>query len=258
FDAVLHKYNHAGLIDYGALKRDRGALDSYLASLASLSAKALERAPMGEAIAFYLNAYNAIMIDIVLRHYPIEKKTFLSFYPAQSVRQIDGVFDGIRTRVAGRELTLDDIEHRCLRREFKEPRIHFALVCAARGCPALAQEAYRGAVLGEQLDSAASRFFRDRSKNRFDEASRRVEVSSILRWYGDDFRGAKGLAPFRSYPEPEASILSIFAAFDPEFAAAAAVSGVAGNEPPSPLRPWKVEYLDYDWTLNDYAPSEAK
>ena len=93
-------------------------------------------------------------------------------------------------RAAGRELTLDEVEHEIVRKEFQEPRIHFALVCAAVSRPPLRREAYTGDRLDAQLEEQARRFLGDRGKNRVDAVSGTVFVSPIFVWYRDDFGGS--------------------------------------------------------------------
>ncbi len=117
-------------------------------------------------------------------HYPI-RAPWLTLQPRNSIRQIDGVWTKLTWRAAGRTLTLDDIEHRILRPEFKEPRVHFAINCASVGCPPLAAEPYRAATLDAQLDAAARRYLASAQGLRIQGDT--VLVSKILEWYGEDF-----------------------------------------------------------------------
>ena len=134
-------------------------------------------------------------------------------------------------RAAGRELTLDEVEHEIVRKEFQEPRIHFALVCAAVSCPPLRREAYAGDRLDAQLEEQARRFLGDREKNRVDAASGTVFVSPIFVWYRDDFGGsnaALGRYLARSWPQgPERDLL------------------LSGR--------FRLRETDYDWRLNGVA-----
>jgi hypothetical protein len=127
----------------------------------------------------------------------------------------------------GGSVSLDDIENGTLRADFREPRIHFALVCASRSCPALRGEAYRAADLDRQLDEQARAFLADPTKNRFDPATNTLHLSSIFKWFRADFEAAAG-----SLPAYVGGYLS-----DPR----AAAPGV------------RIEFLDYDWSLNDQA-----
>ena len=130
--------------------------------------------------------------------------------------------------VRGRQLSLDDIEHQILRRELDEPRIHFAIVCASRSCPVLRDEAYRAQDLDAQLDDAARRFVRDRSRNWFDAATNTFHASSIFKWFRGDFERRAG------------SLASFLARYADDAAAAALRTGGV-----------RIEFLDYDWSLNE-------
>lgn len=247
YDSVLARFVRDSRVDYAALAADRAQLDRYLDWLASVSASEFQGWSEAEQIAYLINAYNAYTIKTILRHYPIEGGGLLNrvLYPDNSIRQIDGAFDGIRHRVAGREMTLDDIEHEHLRKDYHEPRLHFALVCAAVSCPPLRRAAYRGERLDEQLDDQGRRFLNDPQHNRFDRERGRVQLSKILEWYGEDFRG---YTPESGYAGSEATrgVLAFVSRYLPEPVAAFLERGE-----------YRVEFLDYDWTLNDQAVAAA-
>jgi hypothetical protein len=139
-DTVLADFVQDGRVDYAALKVGRGVLDRYLSRVAAVTDEEFASWPKGEQLAYLINAYNAYVLETVIDNYPIEGSSFFKkltspkrfAFPSNSVRHIDGVFDGIKHRVAGSEMTLDDIEHGTLRSEYNDPRIHFALVCAGR------------------------------------------------------------------------------------------------------------------------------
>ena len=135
-------------------------------------------------------------------------------------------------------MTLDDIEHKILRPEFKEPRVHFAINCASVGCPPLAGEPYRAATLDAQLDAATRRYLASPQGLRIE--GRTLRVSRIFEWYGDDF--VARFAPDRAgQPDRvERAVLGLVAQFGPPEAAALAHTPTA-----------RVRFLDYDWSLND-------
>jgi hypothetical protein len=141
--------------------------------------------------------------------------------------------------VAGRELTLDDIEHVWLRSVLREPRIHFALVCAAKSCPPLRREAYVAERIDAQLDDQAARFLNDPAFNRFERGAGRVALSSILSWFGEDFAG---FAPATGYigTSAERGSLAFAARFLPAQVAAWLRDGT-----------YEIAYNEYDWSLND-------
>lgn len=148
-----------GSVDYERLKRDRAPLDRFMDRAARLDPGELAAWSRAEQVAFWVNVYNAFTLQVVLDHHPIRARGLRSLlYPNRSIRQIPGVWDRITRTVAGREVTLDGIEHDVLRTDFDEPRIHFALVCAARSCPWLRTEPYRGDQLDEQFADQVRRY----------------------------------------------------------------------------------------------------
>lgn len=178
WDRIVSTYVDAdGRVAYRALaQNDRAALDDYLRALA-------EAKPDGWAesaqIAFWLNAYNAIIVAGVLDGYSPEsffgRKRFFGFYERV---------------VAGESRSPEDIEHGILRAKFAEPRIHFALVCASTSCPKLRREAFDSASLESQLQDQTRTFLEDPARNRF--APRVVRISMIFRWFEEDFAEAAG------------------------------------------------------------------
>ncbi len=128
-------------------------------------------------------------------------------------------------------MSLNEIENKILRAEFHEPRIHFAIVCASKSCPKLQSEAYRASDLDAQLERAAREFARDPAKNRYDASSQELQLSSIFKWFREDFETASGSLPafFVRFTEP-------------------ALAKTLGDGKV------KVEFLEYDWTLNGRTP----
>ncbi len=210
-------------MDYPGLARDRALLDRYLAHLASADTAGESRA---EQLAFWINAYNAGTLAAVLDH-GIPRSV-------QDVGKVAGIPTGAffrsRFRVAGREISLDQIEHQVLRGRFREPRIHFAIVCASRSCPLLASRPYRADSLDSQLDAAARAFLLDPTRNRVPDADGALRVSRIFRWFRGDFEAASGSLPafLRRHLPPER------AARVPEGA--------------------RIRFLPYDWSLNGPRP----
>lgn len=247
FDSVLARYVADGRVDYAALKANRGELDRYLESIGSVAPQEFQAWDETAQIAFLINAYNGYTLQLIIDHYPISGGGLIKriFYPDNSIRQIGGAFDEIRHRVAGAELTLDDIEHGRLRSDYAEPRIHFALVCAAVSCPPLRREAYRGHRLDAQLDDQARRFLNDPRHNRYEPGRGRVYLSKIFEWFGQDFQD---FAPDRGYRGDQTlrGVLAFTARYLPDRVAGFLRSG-----------DYRVEFLDYDWTLNDQAIAAA-
>ncbi|MEW6737235.1 MAG: DUF547 domain-containing protein, partial [Acidobacteriota bacterium] len=177
FDALLAKYVRNGRVDYQrwyTATEDRHKLDQFVAALADKEiTSGLSRA---EQQAIWLNGYNAIVIKEIFAHYPID-----------SVRSVPGFFKELKTTVAGQQLSLDEIET-TIRQQFADPRIHFVLVCGAKGCPALQPFAYQAAKLEEQLDQVTHEFLANQERGlRYQEKQNRLYLSNIFQWYAEDF-----------------------------------------------------------------------
>ncbi len=213
---------------YAALKANPTGLDAFLASLAQGSQADLTKLNEADRVAFWINAYNAITLKTITTNYPIHASGFSALrYRASSIRQISGAWTNRDWTVLGKKMSLDDIEHETLRKQFHEPRIHMALVCAALGCPPLRNEPYEGARLGEQLDDQARRYLASPAGLRLDPGRGKVTVSSIFKWFASDF-------------EPTGGVRAFLARYAPEGPRAALADEGA-----------KITYLDYDWTLNE-------
>jgi hypothetical protein len=154
---VIRDHVRMPSVDYSALKKERAALDAAVDAFAQPTNADEHAWTREQRLAFWINAYNAFTLRAIVDHYPI-RRPWLTLQPRNSIRQIDGVWTTMRWRAAGREVTLDDIEHQILRRELKEPRIHFAINCASVSCPPLPPEPYRAETLDAQLDEAARRY----------------------------------------------------------------------------------------------------
>jgi len=184
FARVLKKHVRYPRVDYAALKQERTPLDRVVGEFDASAARGESGWTREQRMAFWINAYNAFTLRAIVDHYPI-KSGWLTLHPRNSIQQIDGVWTNLKWPAAGRSVTLDDIEHRILRPTFKEARIHFAVNCASISCPPLAAEPYRPQTLDAQLDEAARRFLASGEGLRVDGDT--LRVSSIFKWYGDDF-----------------------------------------------------------------------
>ena len=191
-DALLRAHVDAeGLVDYAALGRESAALDAYLASLASAPFEELGR---DEKLALLIDAYNAFTLRLILDHRPVA-----------SIKDIPSGkrWDDRRWTLAGETLSLNQIEHERIRPRFREPRIHFALVCAARSCPPLRAEAYVGQRLEAQLADQTRRVHSDERWVRFDPASGTLQLTKLYDWYGSDFlQAAPSVEEYAAAREP--------------------------------------------------------
>lgn len=223
FDSLLRRHVADGLVDYDAFSRS----DEFRTYLGQLTEARPEGLPEAERLAFWINVYNAWTLELINAHE--ERDSIRNINKTLGLLPLKGPWSEKRVRAAGRTLSLDEVEHGIIRKQFDEPRIHFALVCAALGCPPLRSEAYTGALLEEQLEDQARRFLlQSPGKNRVDTAEATVWVSPILTWYKEDFGGTdETLGRFlaRYWPEGEARQLLLSGRF-------------------------KLRKTEYDWTLN--------
>ncbi len=217
FDLLLRKHvDPSGWVDYEGLRRDATRLDTYIASLAGAPFDDLGR---DEKLALLINAYNAFTLRLILDHFPIAS---IKDIPA-SKRWKDK-----RWHIGSLVLSLDQIEHEQIRPRFKEPRVHFALVCAAIGCPKLRNEAYRAEAIDRQLEDQTRYAHEHRRWFRFEPETKSVHLSKLYDWYGGDFKQAAG------------SVVAFAARYSPPLARAMK----SGGKP-------RIRWLDYDWKLND-------
>jgi hypothetical protein len=248
YATVLRSYvNNQGMVDYKAMLAHRQKLDAFASALGKVEPNAYERWSEKEQIAFWINAYNALTLEAILTHYPVKSSWFESMlFPQNSIRQIPGVWDKLQFIVMGRKATLDQIEHEILRKQFNEPRIHMALVCAAMGCPPLRNEPFVGSRLDEQLDDQASRFLSNPKKFRIEVSRGQVYLSPIFKWFGEDFVRTFGTdEEFLDHGPAERAVLKFIGRYlggsDREYLA-------KGK--------YEVKYLEYDWSLNEQLKSE--
>ena len=239
FDQILDVNVRDGLVYYRALKSERGRLDRYVASL-NVPSATYESWSREAQIALWLNAYNAIVLQTVINHYPIKGKA--GTYPASSIRQIPGAFDQAKHRVAGRSVTLDEIEKTILS-SFKDPRLYLALGRGAVGSGRLRSEAYTADRLKEQLEAVHADFMSQQELLKIDRVAGTLSVTPILSWREADFVAAyEGKADdrFKQRSPVERAILGFIGprllSLEQEF--------VEKNE-------FKVVFHPFDWRLND-------
>jgi hypothetical protein len=238
-DQILDTNVRDGFVYYRALKSERGRLDRYAASL-NVAAAAYEAWPREEKMAFWVNAYNAFVLQTVVDRYPIHGSS--TKFPAESIRQIPGAFETIRHRAAGRSVTLDDIEKTILP-EFKEPRLQLALGRGAVGSGRLRSEAYTGARVMEQLAGIQQEFVSEQTMVKIDRSSGEVSLTPILSWHEAEFVAAYDKGP--EGPLGQRSAIE-----------RAAVAFMAPNLLPlerelMQKNQFKVTYHPFDWRLND-------
>ena len=224
FDQVLKTYvNDQGLVDYNATAGDQ-SFKTYMQSLKTAQTDSMSR---DAQLAFWINAYNAVTIDKVIK-----------WKPKKSVREtfIPGVWTGTKfftTRehtVAGRLLSQDDIEHEILRKQLKEPRIHFAIICASSSCPPLPRFAYTEANVQTKLEEETRKYINSERGTRIDSANHQLYLSKLFDWFAGDFEYAAG------------SVLDFIKPYLDENA----LAFVKQNP--------EIKWIPYNWALNAQAP----
>ncbi len=246
YSVVLKTYvDNRGMVNYSALKSNKPHmkdLNDFIVSVGSVKPGAYNGWSSREKVAFLINAYNAFVIKVVIDNYPIKSTLLLStFYPKNSIRQIKGVFSEVKFELMGKVVTLDDIEHKNLRVNFNEPRIHMALVCAAKGCPKLSNEVYTGEDLNTQLKEQGRVFCLDPRKFRIDKENNVVYLSEIFKWFGEDFTLKYGKKDkVQKFSELERAVLNFAAGYLNE-----------SDRRYLSLGEYKIKYIKYDWSLNE-------
>lgn len=229
FSNILKKYNYNGNVDYQALVGNEEFYNC-LKQLSSINPNDLESSD--EKLTFWINVYNAFTIKAIVNNYPVE-----SINDLHSGGRILGhifsttVWDDDFIIISDKEYSLNDIEHKILRKEFKEPRIHFAIVCASISCPQLRYEAFTNSKIEEQLQDQAIQFFNDETKNSFDVENKIANLSKILDWFEEDFG------------DNDKEVLLFVSKFIDE----KIKLDIEKN-----LEDWSIDYLDYDWGLNEH------
>ena len=202
-----------GWVSYAGFKRDSVRLSDYLSELSTNPPES--NWSRNEKLAYWINAYNAFTIKLIVDHHPVQSIKDIK----KGIPFINSVWDVSFFEIGGKKMNLNGIEHSILRKEFDEPRIHFAIVCASKSCPKLRDEAFVADRLEQQLQEQAVDFVNDTNKN--DIEVEEIRISSIFKWFSKDFTQNGTIQDF------------IRPMSDRDFVTSA-----------------KVKYLDYDWSLN--------
>ncbi|MFK7954147.1 MAG: DUF547 domain-containing protein [Ekhidna sp.] len=218
YNGLLQKYvNDEGMVDYKGLGKDRSKLKLYL--------EMLETTPPhkdwteNQRLAYWINAYNAFTLELILDNYPVKSIKDIGSYI--KIPFVNTPWDIKFINIGDEEYDLNNLEHGIIRKEFEEPRIHFALVCAAVSCPKLQNEAYTPKNLDAQLTKAAKDFLADPKKNEL-KNSKKVVLSKLFNWYGGDFTKKLSLVEYLN-----------------QYSSTQLDKGA------------KIDWKDYDWALNE-------
>jgi Protein of unknown function, DUF547 len=208
YSRFLNSFVEAGHVDYARIKRDSKELDAVIDQIQRVDLDSLQSR---DEEAFLINAYNALVISAVVKHYPIH-----------STRDVPGFFDEEKHLIGGRYVTLDSLEKGMLLKKFPDPRIHFALVPAARGAPRLQDDPYRGVPLEQELEDHVASSLISPNLVQVDAENGVVYLSQLFKWYQDEIIAAEG------------SLISF-------------VNRHRSSDIPETYR---VAFLRYDWALN--------
>jgi len=234
YSTILARHVVDARVDYRSLKAAPRALDDYLDGLANVSRAEFDQWTVPRQLAFLFNLYNAATLRLVVTHYPVKSIKDIGNW-------IKGPWDQDVVRLFGNRVSLNDLEHDILRKQYNEPRLHLALVCAAKGCPPLRNEAYIAPELDRQLTDQARLFLGSQAGLRIDRPSRTVWLSAIFKWYGQDFvRNHTPAKGFADLSKAERAVLSFCGRHVPVSKKRFLQAGI-----------YSVRYLTYDWSLND-------
>ncbi len=213
--SLLQTYvSPTGNVDYKGIKEHEAELDAYLEVLSKNHPTS--EWDKNDQLAFWINAYNAFTVKLIVKNYPVVSIKDLG----GSIYKVNTPWDEKFIHIGEETYDLNNIEHGIIRKEFNDPRIHFAVNCASISCPPLRNEAYVGSKLNAQLHDQAKRFINDPTKNKITKG--KAQLSKIFTWFKGDFT-ASGLsiAEFiNQYSEVKMT------------------------------KKTKVTYFDYDWNLN--------
>jgi hypothetical protein len=226
---VLEVHVRPDGFDYAGLKKDLRTLDAYLATLKGVTPETLKGWTREQRFAFWINVYNAHVVNLVVKSYPL-----------QSIQDLGGLMTTVWNREIiplaklhpegeNDKLSLDDVEHKILRPRFEDARVHVAVNCASESCPPLRAEAFVAERLDEQLDDQARKWLANEALNRYDRTGTRVVVSKLFEWFARDFmRDAKTVQAWMARYAPAEHQRWIASA-----------------------KKLKFDFLEYSWKLND-------
>ena len=211
WDSVLQEHVKQGFVDYKGLQNQPENLKQFLEKATNVQKQDFEKWEKKEQLAFYINLYNALTIKLILSEYPVKSiKDIGNFFRGPWSRDVFSLF--------GNTITLNNLEHDIIRKQFKEPRIHLVLVCAAKACPPLRSESYRAEILNELLENQAKNYLSSSNGLVIDEQKETIFISSIFKWYAEDFESV------------------------PDF---------IQKYTSTSIKTYSIRYLDYDWSLNE-------
>jgi Protein of unknown function, DUF547 len=230
--ALLARHVRGSHVFYQGLRAEQADLDRYLAGLRSIRPEAFAEFTREQRFAFWINAYNASVLDLIARNLPLTSIEDLSTKSEKVWKRAFVPLGALAPELRKERLSLDDIEHSILRKEFEDARVHVAVNCASESCPPLRAEAYVAARLTDQLDEQMRAFLADASRNRIDPRKRELELSALFDWFASDF--VRDAGSVQAYVQKYAPGTESDRAW---------------------IKSGKLRYLPYSWKLND-APTK--
>ena len=216
-ELVKTHVNSNGMVDYKGFIEDKSKLERYLSLLSNNAPDRLTWS-REEQLAYWINAYNAFTVKLIVDNYPV--KSIKDLGPRLKIPLVSDVWHYKFFKIGGVDTSLDEVEHQILRKEFDEPRIHFAINCASVSCPPLLNEAFVPERLESQLTQAATAFINDPSRNLI--TANHAQISPIFSWFKEDFTKRSSIISF----------LNLYS-----------------KEKINPTA--QISYLDYNWSLNE-------
>ena len=232
YTILLRKHVRKGAVRYGNLKKDP-LFKRYIRQLEKTNPEGIKNKQA--RLAFWINAYNAYTLKVIIENYPIKSiKKLHSKYSSGFSSILGGtVWNSWKFLINKKEYTLDKIEHGIIRKEFNDPRIHAALVCAAKSCPPLRSEAYEASKLERQLASQMRQWLGNTKLNKYDASKNTLFLSKILKWYKEDFGDSRS------------ELLEYLRPYFPSKVRKELSKNEKSND-----KDVSIRYLDYDWSLN--------
>ncbi|MGH7884343.1 MAG: DUF547 domain-containing protein [Thermodesulfobacteriota bacterium] len=213
----LSKNVNNGMVDYKKIKANPEGIINLLDLASKVTKDDFNTWDNKQKLTFLINLYNTQTIKLIIDNYPLK-----------SIKDIGNPWDLKVVELFGEKVSLNYLENDVIRKNFHEPRIHFALVCAAKGCPELISESYKTSILDKQLESGVKTFFTKSTINRLDLAASTIYLSHIFEWYGNDFKNKSGSVKKYVLPYLTKKELS-----------------------EGEIESLKISYTDYDWSLNE-------
>lgn len=220
YDLLLKSNIKDGLANYKSIKEKPESLNSYLDTLAKVDESSFNTWSEEQRLTYLINLYNAATIKLIVDNYPVKSIKNIS-------KEGQGPWKLEVVNLFGKKISLDHLEHDIIRGNYNEPRVHFALVCAAVGCPKLPNEPFVASTLNQQLDNRTKLFLSEKDNNYIDENQKTVYLSSIFDWFAQDFNKTHG------------SVLG----FVKEYLPAEEAKKINSD--------YSLKFTEYDWNLNE-------